>query len=167
MVAVALGIHLFRGNLDSTKDLHKNRGPLMRRLIVDSAEKLLHPYVANHSRLPEALDGTPLSMRGYLQDPLAPDRVLGYRLLDPMHAHIYSVGFDGVDDRGDVIYDPQYDEFLWLLVVDKYEGETSSESRRVEFDRRLLSGDLVLAVTVVRSATGESPALSMTWLNPP
>lgn len=141
-----------------------------RNQIVIEVSHCIGAFVSEHGRLPNDLDEVSETSwyECFLKDYEKDQVRYGYQLLDPEHALLRSVGFDGVDDEGKILYDKQHDRLLTQRVLDLHLLQTHPELiEQGTEELELLKGDLVLFLSVVHSATDDTPRLSASWLEPP
>ncbi len=164
---------LRRGATDDDEELF---GELVRSQmttqILDEAQSTFGPWVSIHGTLPSSLDDLfEDEGQGFygLADPLDPDPngELKYKRISDEYGILYSVGYDGIDDRGKVIYRHSSAP----IVIENFSILTAPESRRATVESlpefAQIRGDMVFFLAVVDCASGEQKCLSATYLSPP
>lgn len=106
------------------------------------------------------------SRTSVLTDPLPFSEFLIYLPITNRFGIVYSIGYDGIDDKASQIYDTQFDSVMLQLhgqVLEAFhQGMPYSDIQ----DFNLIRGDLVLALFVVDEPSPDSTFLSVTWINP-
>jgi hypothetical protein len=85
-------------------------------------------------------------------DPIENDRLLVYKICDPYHGSLYSIGFDKQDNKGEIIYDNKQDDYL----INNFHWISKTVSSATEIHERdqvleNIKGDIVLKLEVVDS----------------
>lgn len=146
----------------SLENTGRRQGVLLRYMLIHSLDYTIAKYVKEHGFLPLQLNE--VDRWGHLSDP--DNNLPIYIRFDNYHGFLIWEGYDKYSDMGKKVYDFNNDYLLGYSRYKKPEWEfvtIREEKRRVN---DLISGDLVLAISVIKDETGTESKLAIGWLQP-
>lgn len=168
-VAVILLLFIGCDDKHSMENTGKSRGESARYFIIHSLDYTIGKFVHDKGVLPNCL--SEVDSFGHLS---GPDRKIPqYLRCDDSHGFLIWEGFDKNNDEGKILYEFRYDYLLVAPPANVIEKQTVTEKNgtitRGSYPvtvKELISGDLVLALSVVKDERGDGSQLAFGWLQP-